>query len=302
MVRSETVNTAQVARGMHEVNGYSFKTNDMRVYRLLQSKNFQVNDRLWRSHLQLVFQLLRESGLKNRELIQINVDFTSDRDDFLILCASINFQSQSIPLYFSIRIYPKLKEAIDQKKMELAFFKALRHLLPTKYRYCIVADRGFGNKRIIEILENLQFDYVIRMTENFNVVYRSKTILVSDLPHRRINRIELQIRNWKRHLGIVKHVQDDAHWILASSQSADRIARRYEQRFTIEKMFKNIKSGGFGLENLLITKYDRFKRMLFIACVAYAILVTAGLFIRNKEHTIKKNFSLHLLVLTAFSF
>jgi len=133
MVRSETVNTAQVARGMHEVNGYSFKTNDMRVYRLLQSKNFQVNDRLWRSHLQLVFQLLRESGLKNRELIQINVDFTSDRDDFLILCASINFQSQSIPLYFSIRIYPKLKEAIDQKKMELAFFKALRHLLPTKY-------------------------------------------------------------------------------------------------------------------------------------------------------------------------
>ena len=123
---------------MTEVNGQSFKTNDMRVYRLLQSDNFQVSDRLWRGHSALLFDLLKESGLKKGMLVQINVDFTSDRNDFLILCAAIQWEGQSLPIYFSLRNYPKRKGMMDQKKMELAFFKALRHLLPKTYRYCMV--------------------------------------------------------------------------------------------------------------------------------------------------------------------
>ena len=302
MVRCETVNTAQVARAMHEVNGQSFKTNDMRVYRLLQSKNFQVSDRLWRAYLHLIFKMLEESGLKDQEMMQINVDFTSDRDDFLILCASVSFQGHAIPLYFSLRNYPKRAGAFDQKKMELAFFKALRHLLPRGYRYCIVADRGFGNQRIIEILENLHFDYVIRLTETFHVLYQDRQVLVSELPHRAMARTELEIPTWNRCVGLVKQVREDARWVLAVSEGVEACSvARYEQRFGIEKMFKNLKSGGFDLERLLIAKYDRFKRMLFMACLAYAILTMAGLFIHNEKHAIKKNFALHLNVLAAFS-
>ena len=33
----------------------------------------------------------------------------------------------------------------SQKKMEEAFLKQLRHLLSRKYKYTIVADRGFGH-------------------------------------------------------------------------------------------------------------------------------------------------------------
>jgi len=40
LLRSEKANTAEIARGMGEVNGQNFKSNEMRVYRLLQSKNF----------------------------------------------------------------------------------------------------------------------------------------------------------------------------------------------------------------------------------------------------------------------
>jgi hypothetical protein len=66
-------------------------------------------------------------------------------------------------------------------------------------------------------------------------------------------------------------------------------------------MFKNVKSGGFDLEKLLVNKYDRFKRVLFMACIAYAILVMTGIFIRNYAHPIKKNFSLHHALLSVFS-
>lgn len=301
ILRSEKVNTAEIARHMGEINGQDFKSNDMRVYRLLQSKNFQVSDSMWRSHIQLLFTLLKEGGLKKGAEISINVDYTTDRDDFLILCASIVFQEESIPVYFSLRKYPKRSGMMDQKKMETAFFKELRHLLPDSYRYVVVADRGFGNNRIFEILENTKFGYVIRLNDNLGIHYKNKDTNLSELPHQDIRIKSTFVRSWKRSLRIVKKVKEDAHWLLAVSTGIQNPVQKYENRFSIEKMFKNKKSGGFDLEKVFVNKYDRFKRLLFISCVAYAILVFTGLFIRNKAHHIKKNYFLHLDLLSVFS-
>ena len=301
MMRCEKINTAEIARAMHKDNGQSFKTNDMRIYRHLSSSNFQVSDKTWRGYINLLFGMLNESGLQKRSPIQINVDFTSDRNDFLILCASIQFQEQSIPVYFSMRNYPKRANMLDQKKMEIAFFKALRHLLPDSYYYTIVADRGFANRRIVEILKNLHFGYVVRMIDNFRLEYNGKTCLANELEHKDINTFEAFIPAWGQSVLLVKKIKDDAHWLLLVSENIVDAGCVYAQRFAIEKMFKNLKSGGFDLEKLLITQYDRFKRMLFMACIAYSILVVTGLFIKNKKHPIKKNFSLHLHVLSVFS-
>lgn len=43
--------------------------------------------------------------LKIEDNIQINVDCTSDTDEFLILMASVHFEGRSVPLYFSMRNY-----------------------------------------------------------------------------------------------------------------------------------------------------------------------------------------------------
>ena len=78
----------------------TLKTNDIRIYRLLKSKRFQVGDRLWRGYINYLFSLLGESRVKKGASLMINVDFTTDRDDFLILCASLVFEEESVPLYF----------------------------------------------------------------------------------------------------------------------------------------------------------------------------------------------------------
>ena len=301
ILRSETVNTAEIARHMGEVNNLNFKSNDMRIYRLLKSKNFHVNDRLWRGHISLLFNLMKESGLKKGKEIVINVDFTSDRDDYLILCASIVFQEESIPIYFSMRNYPKRSGMFDQKKMEEAFFKALRHLLPDSYTYTIVADRGFGNNRIIKILENLKFNYVLRLQTNLLIEYQKKMMKAKHLPHRNMTISNAYVNAWSQKIRIVKHVEKEASWVLAVSLKLMNPVKKYTGRFSIEKMFKNTKSGGFDLEKLLINKYDRFKRMLFISCLAYTLLMFTGFLINNRAHPIKKNYFLHLKLLTAFS-
>jgi hypothetical protein len=304
IMRCQNVNTAEIARHMTEVNGLGFKANDMKVYRLLQSNNFQVDDKMWRGHIRLLFKMIKENNLKKDRSFIINVDYTSDRDDFLILCASIVIQGESIPLYFSMRKYQKRPGMHDQKKLEAAFFKALRHLLPKKYEYTIVADRGFGLHRIIEYLEENNFKYVLRLNKNLNIEKNGKVSNIKDLPHKNMRINKVRVVKWDKEISLVKCIKDKKSWILAtnhSDENSKKARRYYEDRFSIEKMFKNKKSGGFDLERLRVEKYDRFKRLLFIACVAYSIMIFAGLLIRNKSHPIKKNFSLTVKLLLAFS-
>lgn len=301
VMRSEKASPAEIARTMGEVNGYGFKANIMRVYRLLKSHWFQVDDRLWRGYINYIFSFLKEMGIKKGQNIVIAVDYTSDRNDFLILVASVVIQNQSIPLYFSLRNYPKRAGAINQKKMEEAFFKALRHILPKGYTYTILADRGFGNLRIIEILEKNKFQYILRINDSLLVEHNGKEINVADLPHRSHTLKNILVLKWKRTINLVKKVDGDSHWILAVSHPSDQTGQLYSQRFSIEAMFKNAKSGGLHLESTLVDKYDRFKRLLFIAFLGYATLIFAGLFIKNKAHPIKKNYSLLLNILTQFS-
>jgi len=106
-----------------------------------------------------------------KDIIYIQVDFTTMKNNFLMLVASIVVQNRSVPLYFTMRKYPNKSEQYDHKKMESAFLKGLKHVLSKKFQYVIVADRGFGNKRFIELCETLGFQYMIRVTPNFTVIH-----------------------------------------------------------------------------------------------------------------------------------
>ena len=122
----------------------------------------------------------------------------------------------------------------------------------------------------------------------------------NSLAHCNMDRKNIFVFAWKRKIRLIKKVKDEAHWLLVASDDISQPADLYQERFAIEKLFKNIKSGGFDLEKLLVNKYDRFKRMIFMACVAYSVMAMTGLFLSQKNHPIKKNYSLHLSVLSAF--
>ena len=126
---------------------------------------------------------------------------------------------------------------------------------------------------------------------------------MSTLPHKNHNLIDVEVPSWHRDVTILKHIKQEKHWVLTTNlpqEDIKGIRSLYEGRFSIEKMFKNVKSGGFDLERVNIKKHDRFKRLLFICCLAYAVMLFAGLFYADKDNDIKKNFSLHLKLLSAF--
>jgi hypothetical protein len=177
LARSCKASTGLIAQAIATQDKINFESAWMFIHRLLSDSNFQIDDSFWRCQSNMIFDCLREKhGLKNGDNIQVNVDYTTLNDDFLILCASINVAGEKdVMLYFTARNYPKRKNQMDQKKMELAFFKGLRHALSKKYIYTIVADRGFANSRLLQILEDLKFDYVLRIKENL-IVEKSREI------------------------------------------------------------------------------------------------------------------------------
>ena len=303
MVRCGSSNTSSITRALCVMNNESLKANDMRIYRLMKNKNFQLNDSFWRCYVKSIFSLLREQNLirKNIGEVAVIIDFTSDRDDFLILCASIQAGSITVPIYFSMRNYPKRRDQMDQKKMEQAFVKALRHILPKGYKYRIIADRGFGNNRFIGLCLDSCFDTAIRLQPNMKISCGGKKGLMENVLSED-GVYECTIIPWKMQFRIVRKTEDGSTWFISTNSSKEeafKVSSIYEQRFKIEKVFQNLKSSGFDIENSKIKKYQNFQRILFLSCFAYSLILLLGRIVDTKIVAFKKNSPISTNLLTA---
>jgi hypothetical protein len=301
IVRCGTASPWHASRAMSAVNDQSFKTNEKRANRLLQDSHFQIDDELFRKYVNLLFDAMEERDLlKIGDDLQVNVDYTTDTDDFLILVASINFGGRAVPVYFSMRAYPKRKGQHDQKKHESSFVRALRHLLPKKYSYTIVSDRGFGNDRFAELCADKGFDYVLRVNENLNVRIGDKACNLSDFKGKN-EKFSAYVFAWEKEVEFEIHTENESTWFLLLSKSDISGREIYKKRFSIEKCFQDQKSSGFNIEKCKIRKYDRFKRLYFTMCLAQLFVVMIGEYIENENHPIKKRFPMLVGAISAFS-
>jgi hypothetical protein len=283
-----SANTYQIARQLSKENNKSFKANDMAVYRLLQSKNFQIDDSFWRKHMKLIFNLLEERSLISKDQkIQINVDFTSHEDNFLILSASVILNNKAITIYFSMRKYPRKKNQMSQIKMEKAFIKGLRHVLSKNYEYVIVADRGFGNNRFANLCKENNFDYVLRINPNLIIEHDKQRINLNTIKENKIFRAK--VVSWKKDINLTICTKNKQIWYLMSSDDNLKQQQIYENRFKIEKNYQDCKSSGYDLEDNKIRKYDRFKRLLYCVLLSHALVCFIGYVIAKSKSNIKKN-------------
>ena len=243
-------------------------------------------------HIGMVLCLVQEQALiKPGDKIAIQVDFTSNKDNYLILSASIIVGNRAVPLYFTMRNYPKRKASYDHKKMELAFLKGLRHALSKRFSYIIIADRGFGNDRFTQACQAAGFDYIVRIEPNMRTGIRGKQGILSNLLKK--DAVQLfHLGPWDGQVQVCRHTHGGKTWYLVSNikdMSKDEYIHHYRNRFKIEKCFQDLKSSGFDIESSKIRKYDRYKRLLAICVVAHTLLVVAGYVTRENMPQFLKN-------------
>ena len=307
LLQSDTCSLPDIALQMTKINQNDHNTNLIRLSRFLKSSEFQIGDKEWRMFIKFVFNLLKEGVFISKgDMIPINVDYTSSTDKFLILTASIPFYKRGIPIYFSMRLYPKKKGMIDMKKMEKAFIKELAYILPDGYKYVIISDRGFGCQRFAELCLEYGFDYILRISKFLNLEVNGENKKIRDVKEDADYEIaNITAKKWQTRLVVSmnKDKKKDDWYLVTSLSEVDykKIINSYKKRFGIEKMFQDEKGSGFNIEKTKIIKYMRFKRLLFCILFTQVLLMFIGNYIINNVDEIKKNYRLHIGIVSVFS-
>ena len=113
-----------------------------------------------------------------------------------------------------------------------------------------------------------------------------------------------EVERWEKEVRMVINRGKKGEWCIATDikkEDSKKILNRYSERFKIEKMFQDQKKSGFEIEETKIRKYDRYKRMLFCVYVSQGILMFIGEYIDGRNEEIKKNYQLHIEMISAFS-
>ena len=270
---------AMIGHALAQARGLVTKHAVKQVDRLLSNDGIDV----WDSFARGV-----PPQIGGRRDILVAMDWTAfDRDDQATLVLSlVTGHGRAAPLLWLSVWKDELKK--QRNDFEDACLRRLADLVPSGCRVTILADRGFGDQKLVAFLDTLGFGYVIRFRGNIHVTAadgQSKPAAewVGKGGRARTLR-DARVTAKGQPVGAVVCVHAKGMkepWCLASSARDAPVAmlvRHYAERWTIEPQFRDTKDlqFGMGLSATRIGEPMRRDRLLLISAFATALLTLLG--------------------------
>ena len=225
----------------------------------------------------------------SRDSIVVAMDWTDfDADNqATIMLALISDHGRSTPLVWLTVDKRTLKD--HRTLYEHRVLVRLAELVPAGIKVCIVADRGFGDQKLYQMLaEELYFDFVIRFRGNITVTAASgETRTAADWVQaggraRLLRGAEVTADRYR--VGTVVCVQDPdmkQAWCLAASSTdatAKQLTGLYGRRWAIECTLRDSKDlrFGMGLGTIRVKSPERRDRLWLINAFAVVLLTLLG--------------------------
>ena len=225
----------------------------------------------------------------SRTRIAVAMDWTDfDADgQATIMLSLLTDHGRATPLVWLTVDKATLKKR--RNEYEYRVLVRLAEILPAEVTVLIVADRGFGHKKLYSVLgEELKFDYVIRFRGNIKVTAvdgeeRPAADWVG--PSGRARTLRGGAVTAERYVvGTVVCVQAKGMkepWCLAASASdadAKSLIKLYAKRWSIECGFRDTKDlrFGMGLGSMRVSTPDRRDRLWLLNAFAVALLTLLG--------------------------
>ena len=270
---------AMIGHALAQARGLVTKHAVKQVDRLLSNDGIDVWDSFarWVPH-----------QIGGRRDILVAMDWTAfDHDDQATLVLSlVTGHGRAAPLLWLSVWKDELKK--QRNDFEDACLRRLADLVPSGCRITILADRGFGDQKLVAFLDTLGFGYVIRFRGNIHVTAadgQSKPAAewVGKGGRARTLR-DARVTAKGQPVGAVVCVHAKGMkepWCLASSARdapAAMLVRHYAARWTIEPQFRDTKDlqFGMGLSATRIGSPMRRDRLLLISAFATALLTLLG--------------------------
>jgi hypothetical protein len=270
---------AMIGQALAQARGLVTKHAVKQVDRLLSNNGIDVWDSFarWVPH--------QMSGRTDALVAMDWTDFDHDSQSTLVL-SLVTGQGRAAPLLW-LSVW-KEEIATRRNDYEDACLRRLAELIPPGCKVTILADRGFGDQKLLAFLGELGFGYVIRFRGNIHVTaedgqtkpaaeWVGKGGRARKLLHARVTAKGRQV-------GAVVCVHAKGMkepWCLAASDpeaTAAVLINHYAKRWTIEPQFRDTKDlrFGMGLSATRIGEPTRRDRLLLVSAFAVALLTLLG--------------------------
>jgi len=214
--------------------------------------------------------------------VPVVIDWTTLPGNLPCLMAAVPFHGRAIPLMWCSVPFPAIKDS--QNAIEERFLTRLLSYMLENKRMIIIADRGFGRADLMKFFIRHGLLFVLRIERN---------VIITTNKNKKLNLKQLkltpEIPYWYPRItyradravtginlaAVVATGSDDPWFLVTNLIKAETAIARYESRFQIEEWFKDVKHE-LGLETVRVRGLKRIRRLLFVACIAYGLLMLIG--------------------------
>lgn len=216
--------------------------------------------------------------------IVVALDWTTLPGNIQCLMLALPYHGRAIPLLWQMLPYCQIKDS--QNRIEERLVAQFVNLLPGKKKLVLTADRGFGRASFVQFLLKKGVRFVLRVRGDVRVKPKNKKAqLLGYLGKTLKSEVPVWLDNVSyRDDGIVPEINlamvvakgsDDPWFLVTNLKSQNKTIETYKLRFQIEEWFKDLKHQ-LGITDLQTKDLKRVRRLLFTACVSYALLMLVG--------------------------
>lgn len=264
--------------------GIKFESRRRRLQRFLVLPNLTI-EQVWYP----ILSMLLSTYFQKNKIIYLAIDRTN-WGLINILMISVIWDKRAIPVYFEL--LPKLGSSnIEEQKAIISKIIPLFE----NYKICILGDREFCSISLAKWLWEKDLLFCLRVKKScFVEVSNNIWIELNQISLKpgtsifyqgvRITKLKsFQPMNlackWKKK---IKGVAPEEAWFLVTNfNSLESAIAAYKQRFDIEEMFRDFKSGGYNIEDTNASQ-KRLVSLIILISIAYTSATVQGKIIKQK--------------------
>lgn len=277
MILGKSTVVSKIAENLKE--DFSEGKEESKIKKIKRFFNKKISEDMYIFFIESVLKKFKAEDNK----VVVIFDHTTCEDRFVILSFMLSVGKRGIPLYYKVCDYkdPNNKSMKDVKE---GLERVKKILQPYGYEVTVLADRGFGSTELFEYIDKMGWTYYIRVKGNYNIRIEKDEVIgkIEDIEHPRgftryFYNVELTQSKYEWNIATRpsgKEKEDNQY--IATNGNPQKAINNYKRRFTIEEMFKNMKSNGLGMEDTWTKKLEYFKNIMLCINIAYVYLITVG--------------------------
>lgn len=235
---------------------------------------------------------LRTFSPRYEKDVPVAIDWTTLPGNIQCLMMAVPFHGRAIPLLWRMVRYRDFADS--QNRIEEGLVDRLINLFPSDKMTILIADRGFGRASFIQFLLKKNLRFVIRVRGDVWIRTKEERSTPPILLRHLTPKLEANPNTplWFKNIAyredeiigigsgvnlaaIVAEGSDDPWFLATNLGKAETAIPRYTSRFQIEEWFKDLKHE-LGIDDLQTKNLKRVRRILFIACIAYGLMMLVG--------------------------